>query len=583
MILDRVNYPVDLKNLTNDELEKLCKEIREILLKRLSITGGHHGPNLGAVELTTAIHYVFDTPIDKLILDVSHQCYPHKILTGRKQAYLDENHYYDVNGFFNPNESEYDLFTIGHTSTSLSLASGIMKARDLKGTKENVIVVIGDGSLSGGEAYEGLNVISELGTNAIIIVNDNEMSIAENHGGYYKNLEKLRLSQGKLENNLFKALGFDYYYVEEGNNVLKIIETLKKVKNINHPTIVHVHTLKGKGFEAATNNKELFHSGGPISLENNSYKYQNNGISYAKIINQIFTKYAKTNPLIVGITSGTPAVINMNKECRNALGSQFIDVGIAEEHAIAMASALAKAGCRPIYPVFSSFLQRTYDQLSQDLALNNSPATILVMEASIYGMSSNTHLGIFDISFITNIPNIIYLAPAYVEEVQAMIDWSTTQNDHSVAIRIPSKVVYANKEDNTDYNNINKYEIVNKGNSVGIIALGTFLHLGLETIKQLKEKGINATLINPKFITGIDKELLTELLNDHKLIITLEDGIIEGGFGQKIASFYGPTNIKVKNYGYEKKFYDQYKVDDVLKECHLTKELLTEDIIKILK
>lgn len=583
MILDRVNYPVDLKNLTNSELEQLCTEIREILLKRLSITGGHHGPNLGAIELTTAIHYVFDTPIDKLILDVSHQCYTHKILTGRKKAYLEEEHYSDVNGFFNPKESEYDLFTIGHTSTSLSLASGVMKSRDLKGTKENVIVVIGDGSLSGGEAYEGLNVISELGTNAIIIVNDNEMSIAENHGGYYKNLEKLRLSQGKLENNLFKALGFDYYYVEEGNDVLKLIETLKEVKNINHPTIVHVHTLKGKGFKAATENKELFHSGGPINLENNCYKYQNQAINYAEIVNQILTKKANDDALVVGITSGTPAVINMNKNRRCALDKQFIDVGIAEEHAIAMASALAKTGCRPIYPVFSSFLQRTYDQLSQDLALNNSPTTILVMEASIYGMNSNTHLGIFDISFISNIPNIIYLAPAYVEEVQAMIDWSTTQNNHSVAIRIPSKVVYANKKDNTDYNILNKYEIVKKGNTVALIALGNFLHLGLETQNLLKEKGINATLINPKFITGIDKELLTNLLKDHQLIITLEDGIIEGGFGQKIASFYGPTNMKVKNYGYEKKFYDQFKVDDVLNECHLTKEQLVNDILKMLK
>lgn len=582
MVLDHVNYPIDLKNLTNDELIKLCSEIRQLLLQKLSVTGGHSGPNLGIVELTTAIHYVFDTPKDQLILDTSHQCYTHKILTGRKEAFIDQNHYNDVNGFFNPNESEYDLFTIGHTSTSLSLASGLMKARDLKNETNNVIAVIGDGSLSGGQAYEGLNVISELNTNAIIIVNDNEMSIAENHGGYYKNLEQLRKTNGKSENNFFKALGFNYYYIEEGNDVIKIIETLQKVKNTPHPTIIHVHTLKGKGFKAAEENKEQFHSGGPISLEKNSYKYNDDSLNYPQIIKQILFEKTKTNPLTIGISSGTPLIINMDKENRLKLDQQFMDLGIVEPHAIAMASALAKSGCRPIYPVFSSFLQRTYDQLSQDLALNNSPATILVFEASIYGMNSNTHLGIFDISFMSNIPNLVYLVPAYVEEVQAMLDWSTTQNKYSVGIRIPNKVRYQNKKDETDYNQINKNEIVSKGSKIAIFALGNFLPLAQETKEILKEHQINPTIINPKFATGLDEELLNNILKDHELVITLEDGIIEGGFGQKIASFYGPTAMKVKNYGLEKKFYNQYNVEDVLKECHLTKEQLTKDILKIL-
>lgn len=582
MVLDHVNYPIDLKNLTNDELIKLCSEIRQLLLQKLSVTGGHSGPNLGIVELTTAIHYVFDTPKDQLILDTSHQCYTHKILTGRKEAFIDQNHYNDVNGFFNPNESEYDLFTIGHTSTSLSLASGLMKARDLKNETNNVIAVIGDGSLSGGQAYEGLNVISELNTNVIIIVNDNEMSIAENHGGYYKNLEQLRKTNGKSENNFFKALGFNYYYIEEGNDVIKIIETLQKVKNTPHPTIIHVHTLKGKGFKAAEENKEQFHSGGPISLENNSYKYNDDSLNYPQIIKQILFEKTKTNHLTIGISSGTPLIINMDKENRLKLDQQFMDLGIVEPHAIAMASALAKSGCRPIYPVFSSFLQRTYDQLSQDLALNNSPATILVFEASIYGMNSNTHLGIFDISFMSNIPNLVYLVPAYVEEVQAMLDWSTTQNKYSVGIRIPNKVRYQNKKDETDYNQINKNEIVSKGSKIAIFALGNFLPLAQETKEILKEYQINPTIINPKFATGLDEELLNNLLKDHELVITLEDGIIEGGFGQKIASFYGPTAMKVKNYGLEKKFYNQYNVEDVLKECHLTKEQLTKDILEIL-
>lgn len=583
MILDRVNYPIDLKKLTDKELVELCNEIREILLKKLSITGGHHGPNLGIVELTVGIHYVFDAPKDKLILDVSHQCYTHKILTGRKEAYIDESKYNQVNGFFNPNESEYDLFTIGHTSTSLSLASGLIKARELKKDSENVIVVIGDGSLSGGEAFEGLNVISEIGKNAIIIVNDNEMSIAENHGGYYRNLELLRQTKGKTDNNLFKALGYEYFYVEEGNDVLKVIDVLKKVKDADHPVVVHVHTLKGKGFMAAEQNKELFHAGGPIDLKNNDYLYHDKSINYSEIVGQILIEKAKKDPTIVGITSGTPSVINMNKNRRDALNGQFVDVGIAEEQAVAMASGIAKAGAKPIYAVFSSFIQRTYDQLSQDLAINNSPATILVFLASIYGMNGNTHLGIFDISFMSNIPNLVYLAPAYEEEVRAMIDWSTTQTSHSVAIRMPVQVVSKGDVDKTDYNNLNKYEVVENGNDVAIIALGNFFHLGKETHQLLKEKGIKATLINPKFISGLDNNLLDELKKNHKLIITLEDGIIDGGFGQKIASYYGDSLIKVKNYGFEKKFYNQFKVNDVLKECHLTSEQLVDDIQKILK
>ncbi len=584
MVLDRINYPIDLKTLKNKELESLCEEIRSVLLKKLSIAGGHHGPNLGAVELTVAIHYVFDTPKDKLVLDVSHQCYPHKILTGRKEAYLNPDHYNDVTGFFNPNESEYDLFTIGHTSTSLSLASGLMKARDLKKDKENVIAVIGDGSLSGGEAFEGLNVISELGTNAIIIVNDNEMSIAENHGGYYKNLEYLRKTQGNGDNNLFKALGYDYYYLEEGNDVLKLIEVLKKVKDQNHPVVVHVHTLKGKGFKAAEENKEKFHAGGPISLEENDYKYRDyHDESYAEIINQLLTEKIKNDETVVGITSGTPGVINMDLSRRMKLNEHFIDVGIAEEQAVAMASGIARGGCKPVYAVFSSFLQRTYDQLSQDLAINNSPATILVFSASIYGMNSNTHLGIFDISFMSNIPNLVYLAPAYKEEVIAMTNWAINQTTYSVAIRMPVQVVSNGEADKTNYDDLNHYEVITEGYSVAIIALGNFFHLGRETADLLKEKNINASLINPKFITGLDEELLEKLKENHRLVITLEDGIVEGGFGQKIASFYGPSLMKVKNYGFEKKFYNQYQTQDVLKEAHLTKEQLAEDIIELLK
>lgn len=583
-ILNKINEPKDLKGLSKEELEKLSEEIREILLKKLSIHGGHFGPNFGMVEAIIAMHYVFELPKDKFVFDVSHQSYPHKILTGRKDAFIYEEKYDDVTGYTNPNESKHDLFNVGHTSTSISLASGLVKARDLKGENYNVVAVIGDGSLSGGEALEGLDFAGEQKSNFIIIVNDNDMSIAENHGGLYKNLKQLRETNGTCECNLFKAMGLDYIYVKEGNNLEKLIATFSKIKDIDHPIVVHINTQKGKGYKLAEENKENWHWTMPFDIETGKSKFSFDGEDYGDLTGKYLLEKMKKDPKVVAIVAGVPTNIGFTKDRRIEAGDQFVDVGIAEEHAVALASGIAKNGGKPIFATYSSFIQRTYDQISQDLCINNNPATILVNGASVFGMNDVTHLGLYDIPMISNIPNIVYLAPTSKEEYFAMLDWSIEQNKHPVAICIPaSGVISDERKVDTDYSNINKFKVEEKGEKVAIIALGDFYQLGEEVSKELKEKlNINTTLINPRYITGIDKDLLEKLKSNHNIVITLEDGILQGGFGEKIASFYGDTDVKVKNYGIEKAFYDRYDVNELLKENRITKEQIVEDVEKML-
>ena len=583
-VLNKINEPKDLKDLSKEELEKLSDEIREILLKKLSIHGGHFGPNFGMVEAIIAMHYVFESPKDKFVFDVSHQSYPHKILTGRKDAFIYEEKYDDVTGYTNPNESEHDLFNVGHTSTSISLASGLVKARDLKGENYNVVAVIGDGSLSGGEALEGLDFAGEQKSNFIIIVNDNDMSIAENHGGLYKNLRELRESNGQCECNLFKAMGLDYIYVKEGNNIEKLIEAFSKIKDIDHPIVVHINTQKGKGYKIAEENKENWHWTMPFDIETGKSKFIFDGEDYGNLTGEYLLRKMKKDPKVVTIVAGVPTNIGFTKDRRIEAGDQFVDVGIAEEHAVALASGIAKNGGKPIFATHSSFMQRTYDQLSQDLCINNNPATILVNTASVYGLNDVTHLGLYDIPMISNIPNMVYLAPTSKEEYFAMLDWSIEQNEHPVAIRIPCNgVISDDRKVDADYSNINKFKVEEKGEKVAIIALGDFYQLGEEVSKELKEKlNINATLINPRYITGIDKELLEDLKANHDIVITLEDGILQGGFGEKIASFYGDSDIKVKNYGIEKAFYDKFDANELLKENGVTKEQIVEDVEKMI-
>ena len=585
-ILDKIESPKDLKPLSISEMKELAEEIRSALLKKLSIHGGHFGPNFGMVEAIIAMHYVFESPKDKLVFDVSHQSYPHKILTGRKDAFLYEDHYDDVTGYTNPEESEHDWFNVGHTSTSISLASGLAKARDLKGENYNVIAIIGDGSLSGGEALEGLDFAGEQKSNFIIVVNDNDMSIAENHGGLYKNLKELRASNGTCECNLFKAMGLDYVYVNDGNNLESLIDTFKKVKDIDHPIVVHINTEKGNDKEfyfiitAAEDNKENWHWTMPFDIETGKPTVSFDGEDYGDLTAKFLLNKMKKDEKVVAIVAAVPTNIGFTKERRLEAGKQFVDVGIAEEHGIAMASGIAKNGGKPVFATHSSFMQRTYDQLSQDLCINNSPATILVNTASVYGMNDVTHLGLYDIPMISNIPNMVYLAPTSKEEYFAMLDWSIEQTEHPVAIRIPCNgVISDGRVPDTDYSDINKFKVEQKGEKIAILALGDFYQLGEALAKEIKEKlNITPTLINPRYITGLDEELLNELKQNHNQVITLEDGILEGGFGEKIASFYGNTDMKVKNYGIKKAFYDKYDVKELLKANKLTPQQILAEI-----
>ncbi|MGQ4243844.1 1-deoxy-D-xylulose-5-phosphate synthase [Enterococcus casseliflavus] len=584
MLLEKIKSPKELKELTSGQLQELVVEARTALLEKISHHGGHNGPNLGMVEMTIALHKVFDSPTDKLIFDVSHQTYIHKMLTGRAHAFLDATQYDAVSGYTNPKESEHDLFTVGHTSTSVSLANGVAKARDLKNETYNVVAVIGDGSLSGGLAFEGLNNIVELGTNTIVILNDNDQSIAENHGGMYQNLRALRETKGQAADNLFKAIGFEYHYLDEGNDLAALIALFEKVKDIDRPVLLHIHTIKGKGFKFAEENREKFHAGGPFHLETGEYiSAGGNQVTYNSLTTDYLLEKMATDPKVVAVNAGTPMLL-FSPEQREKAGKQFVDVGIAEEHAVSMVAGLAKNGAKPVWAVFSTFMQRSFDQISHDLALNHLPGTILVYGASIHGMNDESHLGIFDIPFLAHIPNLVYLAPTSKEEYLAMLDWSLEQTNAPVAIRVPVGPVNETAvAASTDYSD-QKNEVTQAGTQVAIVGVGTFYALAEEIAEQLKmQHGITPTVINPKFISGVDKELLDAVARAHKLVITLEDGIREGGYGQMIASYLGDREIAVKNYGLEKKFYDNYRAADVLSELGITAEAITKDVIEQLQ
>ena len=575
MLLEKIQSPKDVKVLSMPQLHELAQEIRDGILNRDSNIGGHVGPNLGIVETTIAMHYVFNCPEDKFVFDVSHQSYPHKMLTGRAFGYYDNNRFQEISGYSSPAESpEYDQFELGHTSTSISLASGLQKARDIKGTKENIVVLIGDGSLSGGEALEGLDEVGELGTGIIIIVNDNEMSIAENHGGLYKNLALLRETNGKAECNLFRAMGLDYEYVADGNDVETLIKTFQEVKDIDHPIVVHIHTEKGKGYAPAEQNKEPWHWSMPFDIETGKPKVEGGGEDYGNMTAEYLLEEMKKDKHLVAVTSGTPTVAGFFKNRREEAGAQHVDVGIAEEQAVAMISGMAKGGIRPVYNVYSTFIQRTYAQIAQDLCINGNPAVINVFCASLYGMNDITHIGFYDIPMLSNIPNLVYLAPTCWEEYKAMMAWGIQQTAHPVAIRVPGgAVTHSDEQFDEDYSELNRFKMTHKGSKVAIVALGAFYGLGKQVAALLKEqKGIDATLINPRYITGLDEEMLESLKADHEKVITLEDGALEGGFGEKIARFYGDSDMRTLCFGIKKGLYDRYDYQQLAKDNELTPE-----------
>lgn len=567
MYLEKINGPEDIKKLHLEELKVLADETRSALINKISKAGGHSGPNLGIVEVTVALHYVFNSPKDKIVFDVSHQCYPHKILTGRKEAFLEEKHFNDVSGYTNPLESKHDIFTIGHTSTSISLALGLAKGRDVNKSNENVIAIIGDGSLSGGEALEGLDYSGEYNKNLIIIANDNDQSIADNHGGLYKSLRELRETNGESTNNIFKSFGLDYRYLEDGHDIQKLVELFQSVKGINHPIVLHIHTIKGKGLPYAEANRENWHAGGPFNVEDGSPKYPFEGGE--DVVADSIKNLMDKNPKAVVVNAATPMGLGMVKGVREEYEKrgQFIDVGIAEENAMAMISGISRNGGTAVFGTFAPFLQRTYDQLSHDLCLNDNPATILVLSPGVYGMNSNTHIALCDIQEFAHVPNLIYLAPASTEEYKKMFEFSTTQKEHPIAIRVPGNMVSSGIEDNTDYSKYNKNKVMQKGSKVALFAVGILVPMAMEIAKKVKEAiGLDITVVNPLFLTGLDEELLNDLKENHNLVITIEDGELMGGYGQNIASFYGDTNMKVKNYGISKAFHTDFEAEKLLDE-----------------
>lgn len=582
--IERINEAADVKKFKVEELDQLAEEIREALFNRLTKIGGHFGPNFGMVEAEIAMHYVFNSPVDQFVFDVSHQSYPHKILTGRKAGYIYDDHFFEDSGYTNPGESEHDLFNVGHTSTSISLASGLAKARDLKGEKRNVIAVIGDGSLSGGEAMEALNVAgSELNSNFIILVNDNEMAIAENHGGIYRNLAELRKTNGKAENNIFRAFGLDYMYVEKGNDIPALIEAFNRVKDIDHPIVVHIHTTKGLGYQPAVEHKEAWHWCMPFDRETGLPTVDfGDGEDYTSMTAKYIMDKAKKDKDFLVITPAMPMTGGLSEDLRKELGSQYIDVGIAEEQAVAMASGAARNGAKPLVITNTTFIQRTYDQISQDVCINGSAVTILLNYTSFAGLTDVTHLGIFGISAFSNIPNLQILAPSSKSEYLNMLDWALDQNEHPVMILIPGNEV-TDREADRDYSDIGKFKVEHQGEKVAILALGDFYQMGKSLAGAVKERlGFEPTLVNPRFASTIDTELLEQLKENHRLVVTLEDGILDGGFGQKIAAYYATSDIKVKNYGLEKKFYDRYDPAKLLEELGMTNEAMVDDIRELL-
>lgn len=581
-VFNKVNSPADVKKLSIEEMNILSSDIRKAILNKVDTIGGHLGPDLGIVEATIAMHYVFNSPKDKFIFDVSHQIYPHKILTGRKDAFVNPLAHPEISGYSNPHESEYDNFILGHTSTSLSLATGMAKARDLKGEKYNVVALIGDGSLSGGEAFEGLSNAAVLNSNMIIVVNDNVMSIAPVEGGIYNSLKILRDTNGQAKDNIFKSMGYDYYYLEDGNDVEKLIAMFKAVKDTNKPTVVHIHTLKGKGYEPAETDKETYHWHLPHFMDKNA-ENQTQVETYTSITNDYLVEKAKKDKALMVVSPATPGATGLTPDVRAKLGKHYTDVQIAEQHAVGYISGLAYNGAKPVLEVLSSFIQRSYDQMSQDMAINNAPATILVFWGGI-SSADVTHLQVFDIPLISNIPNIVYLAPTNKEEYLAMLDWSVDQNKYPVAIRVPmTNLVSTGVKDKTDYSNLNKFKFANKGEKVAIIGVGNFYQLGEQVQAKLKEQGINATLINPVYLTGLDEQALDELKANHDLVITLEDGVLDGGYGEKIARYYCNSGMKVLNFGAKKEFTDRTPMNELNKRYHLTTELIVKDIENLLK
>ena len=591
MILTSNTTPEDVKALDRSALPALCDEIRHAILTSSAAVGGHVAPNLGVVELTVALHRVFSSPTDKIVFDVSHQTYAHKAITGRAASYIDPAHYGEASGFSNPDESEHDLFSMGHTSTSVSLACGLAHARDLAGDTYNVVAVIGDGSLSGGLAFEGLDNAADLASNLVIIVNDNDQSIAENHGGLYRNLAELRASKGTAHNNFFRALGLDYRYLDAGNDVLALVDALEELRDIDHPVVFHVSTAKGMGFAPAESDPESWHHVGPFDMATGrklcpGHPSEPAPRTYADITGEMLSDAIEHDPKVVAISAATPYIMGFTPERRAAAGSQFVDTGITEEHAVTFATALAQGGAKPVFGVYGTFLQRAYDELWHDLCLNDAPATVLVFGASVWGTAAATHLSFFDIPMLSNLPNMRYLAPASCEEYEAMLAWSIDHREHPVAIRVPARVVsrpeLAADGSLDDGFDTPRYQIVERGTDVAILALGNFFGLGEDVARELSARGIKPTLVNPRYASELDTQVLDDIAKTHSAVITLEDGVLDGGFGEKVARYLAPTGTRVRCLGLPRAFVDRYDAGELLERCGLTVDAVVASALESL-
>lgn len=583
MELKDVKSPQDIKGLSIAELEDLARQMREGVLNRTSSIGGHVGPNLGAVEIITAMHYVFDAPKDKLVFDVSHQAFAHKMLTGRADGYLNPADFHKVDEYTYPPESpEYDIFYAGHTSPSVSLCTGLAKAREVKGEDYKIVALIGDGALSGGMALEGLNVGGNIKGNFILIVNDNQMSIAPNYGTIYNNLKTLRETNGTAEPNIFKSFGWDYVYLAEGNDIKACIETLQKVKDSDRPVIVHVNTQKGEGYVPAEEYREKFHFSAPYVISNGEPKVNSDAPDYTTVTRDFLLEKVKTVPELLILTSATPGDFGFGEKERELAGKHYLDVDIAEQTGISVMAGAARGGAKVVYPITATFMQRAYDQMIEDWAMDDSPALLVVFSSGVRGIKDKTHLGFWDIPFVTSMPEVVYLAPTNMEEYSAMLEWGLAQNQYKVAVRVPTySIEHADGPVSRDYSQLNKFQIVKQGSKVAVIGVGDYFVKAREVVEKLAAKGIDATLINPRFVSGVDTELLKSLETDHQMVVTIEDGSLEGGFGQRIASALGASDLKVLNYGLAKKFENLYKVDDLEQRNRLQTDQIVDDIIQM--
>lgn len=638
MLLERISSPQDVKRLEPETLPELCAEIRRAILTSSASVGGHIGSNLGVVELTVALHRVFDSPTDKLIFDVSHQTYAHKMLTGRASNYLNPAEFGGLSGFTSPDESEHDLFSMGHTSTSVSLACGMAKARDLAGERYNVVAVIGDGSLSGGLAFEGLDNLAELGTGVIVIVNDNGWSIAENHGGLYRNLAELRESEGKAPCNLFRALGLDYRFLAEGNDEAAVERVLAELRGIDHPVVLHLCTTKGAGYEPAAADSENWHHVGPFDIESGAYDvFPRNRCedteTYAGITGAYLLNRMQADRRVVAISAATPYIMGFTPLRRARAGKQFVDVGIAEEHAVTYAAGLARAGAKPVLGLYGVFMQRAYDEFWHDLCLNSLPAVILDFGSSVFGTADATHLSFFDLALQGALPNLRCLAPVCCEEYEAMLDWALAQNERPVVIRVPGNGVVSRPEllaggvvdagvapcsakagctvgEQVLHGEAGetvarggeardaafadcaglpvsfdepRYQTVRAGGDVAVLALGSFFGLGERVCDALTEQDVTPTLVNPRFATELDERALDSLATSHRVLVTLEDGVLEGGWGEKIARYLGPSAVRVLCYGVHKGFPDRFDAEELLAQNGTTVEAIVADIRSALR